>query len=285
MIPQILSQVEAVTQRLNAFRKIKQEFAQFQESNNNQSDQIETTIKTLEQSIASYEQSKNIIYKKMSSIVKMIDEKYFKRIKSLMHKTIMVDILTLLLSLIKGNEQIKVPEMNEVMKDYQSFMNYLNSYNHEKVNLGLEESIFKNSSNIENQLSLPNIDPSNAANKDLFDPLIDLIKHLCKMGAASRDFDSMNSNLTKAKEEKKLMENNSLKKKSNGELLNEDIYLEEQIKAYHQLIGQINEYIEKKNQEIKENENLLVNYTQNYFQDLGKGVTEAEKQMVYKPGV
>jgi len=101
MIPQILSQVEAVTQRLNAFRKIKQEFAQFQESNNNQSDQIETTIKTLEQSIASYEQSKNIIYKKMSSIVKMIDEKYFKRIKSLMHKTIMVDILTLLLSLIK----------------------------------------------------------------------------------------------------------------------------------------------------------------------------------------
>jgi len=285
MIPQLNAQVESVNQRLAAFKKIKQELVASQESNFKHIEQLDLNIKNMEQNIASCDQSKSALMKKMAAIVKAIDDKFYKRIRSLLGTTIMVDIITLLLSLIKGNEQIKPQEINDIMKDYQSFIAYLNSYRHEKVNPVLEDSIFKNASNIESQLTPQNVDPTKAANKDIFDPLIDLTKNLCKMGSSSRDFESMNANIAKVKEERKILEGNAIKKKVSSELLTEDVYLEEQIKAYYQLIGQINEYIEKKNQEIKENENILASHSQNYFQDLGKGVTEAEKQMVYKPGV
>ena len=72
------------------------------------------------------------------------------------------------------------------------------------------------------------------------------------------------------------------KKKLTEEIFTEDSYLEDQIKAYDKILELLNQHIEKKDKDIKSVQAIVNGYPQEYYKELGRGVTAAEKEMVYK---
>jgi len=133
-------------------------------------------------------------------------------------------------------------------------------------------------------LAPQNADPAIAANKEVYDPFIGLAECVCDMAYNFYLLMNNKQQIAQFNNDKASKDNELNKKKLTEEIFTEDTYLEDQIKAYDKILELLNQHIEKKEKDIKSVQSIVNGYPQEYYKELGRGVTAAEKEMVYKQG-
>jgi len=286
ILPLIKSQIENVTKRLTLIKSRKEAYTSDMKVVENEIEQINSKIKIFETKQNEYEKTLEEQRGMKVKFVKDINAQFFKKAQSLLGPKfeLMWQIQEILIGILYLKEKATNTEIINAYSNYDYLINLINKIEIEKLDKTVEENVNQIISQIDAKLAPLKSDPTQAQNKEIYEHFIDLVRCLTMISAGIRNTKKGKEQLDNIKQERGKKEAELAKKKLSEEIFTEDIYLEDQLRAYKKIIELVNQHIDKKKLDISEIEVNLKDYHQKYFSNLGNGISASEKEMVYKAG-